>query len=135
MFTVGHLIVRQIYIKCCVVRLLHSSMKTVSQCNYNIVLSIIFIVVNTVCKLFSWRMYFFVDMTNCFSQLFTFLSIHCNGLIAWMLFSQSDFFHLIITGILIGYWNWLSKCCFTWDSIDRGTLLCAIILNQMGILI
>lgn len=99
--------------------------------------SIIFLVVNTVCKLFSYEECILLLFLNCLH----FLSIHCSCFNALTLFSQSDFFHLIVTGILIGYRKTIKVLLVLHlDSIDRGTyynllmVLCGFILNQMGVL-
>lgn len=68
--------------------------------------SIIFLVVNTVCELFSWRMYFFVYMTlllflNC-------LQVFCRSIVIMLMlwhFSANQISFLIVTGMLISCWK------------------------------
>lgn len=68
--------------------------------------SIIFLVVNTVCELFSWRMYFLsIWLYYYFSTVY---KLFCQSIVIMLMlwhFSANQISFLIVTGMLIGCWK------------------------------
>lgn len=100
--------------------------------------SIIFLVVNTVCELFSWRMYF-LSMTlllflNC-------LQAFCQSIVIMLMlwhFSANQISFLIVTGMLIGYWKTiivLSVLHSQGTYFSLVPVLFGILLDLVGILL